>query len=74
MDPKSGTSIRTLFTHAKSQRTDLESAPSTTSFAYQENLQAAIHSLETCRQIADRLSLFSSNETVEDLSSGDLQY
>lgn len=65
--------IRTLFTSAKTQRNELESFPDPTSSVYQVNLQAAIASLEECREIADRISLFSPNETEDDISSGDLQ-
>ncbi|KAL6719400.1 Type 2A phosphatase-associated protein 42 [Lecanora helva] len=72
MDPE--TNIRTLFTQAKNQRQQLESSPESTSALYQENLQSAIASLETCRKIADRISLFSPNETEEDIASGDLQF
>lgn len=67
------TNIRTLFTSAKNQRKELESFSEPTSSVYQENLQAAITSLEECRKIADRISLFSPNETEDDISSGDLQ-
>lgn len=65
--------IRTLLTSAKNQRKELETSPEPTSSIYQENLQAAITSLEECRKIADRISLFSPNETEDDISSGDLQ-
>ena len=65
--------IRTLFTSAKTQRTELEASADPTSSTYQENLQAAIASLEECRKIADHISLFSPNETEDDISSGDLQ-
>lgn len=71
MEPDSN--LRTLFTTAKTQRQQLESSPDTTSALYQENLQIAIAALETCRKIADRISLFSPNETEEDVASGDLQ-
>ena len=67
------TNIRTLFTTAKAQRQQLESSPESTSALYQENLQSAITSLETCRRLADRIALFSPNETEEDIASGDLQ-
>ena len=65
--------IRTLFTSAKNQRKELESSPEPTSSVYQENLQAAISNLEQCRILADRVSLFSPNETEDDISSGDIQ-
>ena len=66
--------IRTLFAAAKAQRKHLEQTSDPTSTLYQENLQAAIANLEECRKIGDRISLFSPNETEEDIASGDLQY
>ncbi len=67
------TNMRALFTLAKNQRKQLEISSDSTSALYQENLQAAIVTLEECRRIADRISLFSPNETEDDISSGDLQ-
>lgn len=66
-------SIRALFSSARNQRKELEQSSDPTSTIYQENLQAAIATLEECRAIADRITLFSPNETEEDISSGDLQ-
>lgn len=71
---ESQSNIRTVFASARDQRKQLESFPSSNSAVYQENLQAAIASLEECRKIADRVSLFSQNETEDDITSGDLQY
>lgn len=71
MEPESN--IRSLFSSVKDERRQLESSPDPTSAFYQENLQSAIASLETCQRIADRISLFSPNETEEDISTGDLQ-
>jgi len=65
--------IRTLFASAKNQRKQLEVSSDPTSALYQENLQAAIATLEECQRIADRISLFGPNETEDDISSGDLQ-
>lgn len=73
MDANKEKDIRTLFTSAKTQRNELESFADPTSSIYQDNLQTAIASLEECRKIADRISLFSPNETEDDISSGDLQ-
>ena len=69
----SNVDIRSLFTSAKTQRKEFDSSADPTSSVYEENLQAAITSLEKCRKIADRISLFSPNETEDDISSGDLQ-
>lgn len=68
------TNLRGLFASAKAQRKDLESYPDTASSLYQENLLAAIETFEECRDLANRLSIFSTNESEDDVSSGDLQY
>lgn len=70
---ESQSSIRTLFLSARNQRKELEQSSDPTSTIYQENLQAAIATLEECRIIAHRATLFSPNETEDDISSGDLQ-
>ena len=66
--------IRTLFVNSKAQRKELDTIPDTSSALYHENLQAAIATLEECRKIAERISLFSDNETEDDIPTGDLQY
>lgn len=65
--------IQTLFATMRSQRSALESGLEPNSVAYQDTLQAAIASLDECHRLADRLSLFSPNETEDDIASGDLQ-
>jgi hypothetical protein len=55
-------------------RKDIEASWDSNTATYQQNLVAAISTYESCLQLADRLSLFSPNETLEDLTSGDLQY
>ena len=65
--------IRALFNKATTLRQKLEGFEST-SEVYQENLRSAISTLEHCRRAADQISLFSPNETEEDVPSGDLQY
>jgi hypothetical protein len=67
-------SIRSLFASAEHQRKDIEASWETNTTTYQENLAAAIATYDDCLKLADRLSLFSPNETLEDLTSGDLQY
>ncbi len=39
-----------------------------------EILQAAIASLQRCEHLVDSLGIFSANEQVEDIASGDLKY
>lgn len=67
-------SIKSLFSSAERQRKDIEASWDSNTATYQQNLAAAITAYENCLKLADRLSLFSTNETLEDLTSGDLQY
>ena len=67
-------SIKSLFGSAERQRKEIEASWDSNTATYQQNLAAAISTYESCLQLADRLSLFSPNETLEDLTSGDLQY
>lgn len=67
-------SLRALFSTGEQQRRDLEVFQDTVSATFQENLSAAIITYEECLRVADRVSLFSPNETLDDISSGDLQY
>jgi hypothetical protein len=67
-------SIKSLFSSAEHQRKDIESSWDTDTAIYQQNLAAAIATYDDCLKLADRLSLFSPNETLEDITSGDLQY
>lgn len=71
---ESQSNVRTLFSTSKGQRKELDTIPDSSSALYQENLQAVIATLEECRKIADRISLFSDNESEDDIPTGDLQY
>jgi immunoglobulin-binding protein 1 len=66
--------LRTLFASAEAQRKQLESAIETSSSAYQKSLGVVIATYDECRRFADDVSLFSPNETIDDVPSGDLQY
>lgn len=66
-------SIKSLFRKAEQQRKDIEASWDSNTAIYQQNVAAAIATYEDCLKLADRLSLFSPNETLEDISSGDLQ-
>ncbi|KAB8342910.1 hypothetical protein FH972_022507 [Carpinus fangiana] len=70
-DPQS---LREHWSVAEAQRQKLENAFDSTSATFQENLAAAIAKYEQCVKIAREVSLFSSNETLEDVASVDLQY
>lgn len=66
--------IRSLYATAEKQRSTIESSSSSNTETYRDTLDSAIKSYEQCRQLADRLDLFSDNETIEDVASGDLQW
>jgi len=65
--------IKSLFSSAESKRQTIEASWDTNTTTYQQNLASAIADYEDCLRLADRLSLFSPNETLEDLASGELQ-
>lgn len=66
-------SIRAVFADAEQKRAILENAPYNSS-TFQDSLLAALTLYEQCLSIADRISLFSPNESLEDITSGDLQF
>jgi len=67
-------SLRERFEDGETRRRALEAAWDSNSAAFQQNLAAAIASYEECLRLADRVALFSPNETLDDIASGDLQY
>jgi immunoglobulin-binding protein 1 len=66
-------SLRGLFSRAERGREDLSSSYESNTPTFQENLSAIIATYEECLKIAQQVSLFSPNETLEDISSSDLQ-
>ncbi|KAF2873407.1 type 2A phosphatase-associated protein 42 [Massariosphaeria phaeospora] len=67
-------SIRALFSTAERTREELSSAYETNSPTFQEKLTTAIATYEQCLKLSEQISLFSPNETLDDVSSSDLQY
>jgi immunoglobulin-binding protein 1 len=65
--------IRGLFSSAERLRQDLDASYEPNSPTYQENLSTAIATYEECLKLAEHVSLFSANETLEDVVSTDLQ-
>ncbi|KAI9884829.1 MAG: Dicer-like protein 1 [Watsoniomyces obsoletus] len=66
--------LREIFEDAERRRESVESPSASSSDEYPEHLRAAISAYEECRRAVERLALFSPNESVEDISSRDLQY
>lgn len=67
-------SLRALFNAAKASKTSLEYSAEPNSDAYRDTVAATIAKLEECQKLIGQVSLFSSNEGLEDISSTDLQY
>lgn len=65
--------LRVCFEEAEAKRKTLENAFDSNSADFQENLTSAIEKYEECVKIAAQVSLFSPNESLEDIASGDLQ-
>lgn len=65
--------LRSLFESAKAGKTSLESRGDTNTEAYKNDLDATIAKFKECQRQISILSLFSSNESLEDVSTGDIQ-
>ena len=73
MTQTSEPSLRRLFNQAKNQQDELDSLdPRSANF--KDTLQSIIDNLQQCHQLMQQLSLFSTNEEVEDIATQDLQY
>lgn len=71
---ESQSNLKTLFALFKTQQRYLESTTEPRSAVYQDNLRAATATIEECSRLVDSLSLFSRNESEDDIASTDLQY
>ncbi|KAJ5488934.1 hypothetical protein N7539_003824 [Penicillium diatomitis] len=67
-------SLRSLFQSAKDAKAGLESRGDTNSQEYQDAVNTAIAKFGECQRQVSVLSLFSSNEPLDDISTGDVQY
>ena len=67
-------SLRSLLEQAEEQQAALAAIYDTASPQYREKLSAAINSYEKCRRQAADLSIFSPNESLEDIATGSLPY
>ncbi|KAJ5893548.1 hypothetical protein N7495_005239 [Penicillium taxi] len=66
--------LRSLFTSAIEKKSSLESRGDTNSDAYRNDVNQTIEKFQECQRQIGILSLFSSNESLDDVSSGDLKY
>ena len=68
-----GQSLKSIFEDAERKRRLAEEISDRNSPDYQNNLTTAIRSYRDASRLADSLSIFSPNETVDDISTNNLQ-
>jgi immunoglobulin-binding protein 1 len=74
MDEGQPRTLKALFQEAEQKRLLLENTYEATSPSYREDLQTAIADYEQCLDQIHKLSLFSPNESLEDVATSDLPY
>ena len=67
-------SLRALFTAAKDNKTALASRSDTNTDTYRDDVNSTIAKFRECQSQVGILSLFSSNESLDDVSTGDIPY
>ncbi|KAJ5127829.1 hypothetical protein N7448_008608 [Penicillium atrosanguineum] len=67
-------SLRSLFQSARDDKTALETRGDTNTESYRDAVNATIAKFHECQRQISILSLFSSNESLDDVSTGDLPY
>ena len=65
--------LQALFASAKAQKEALENDSPVNNPQYQDKLDATISAFENCLKLVSNLALFSSNESLEDVSTTDLK-
>lgn len=70
----SSRSLREVYASATTLRTKLDEYTDRNTDAYRSDLNGAIAALRECQDLISRLSLFSPNETLEDITSNEIQY
>lgn len=66
--------LKSVLAQAEQKRKTLEGVYDTTSDSYRDTLSAAIAGYQEALELISRLSVFSPNESVEDISTSDLPY
>ncbi|KAI0813615.1 TAP42-like family protein [Xylaria sp. FL0064] len=66
--------LKSAFQAAETKRLAIEGSYDMTSSTYQEDVKAARQSYDECARIIDKISLFSTNESLEDLATSDILY
>ena len=66
-------SLKELLRTAKAQKQAIENSAEPNSDAYRQQVSATINKLQECQRLISQLSLFSSNEGLEDVSTSNLE-
>ena len=74
MEEEQPQNLSSLFASAKADKAALENRTDPNSESYRSAVNAVIAKFEDCQRLVGLLSLFSSNEPIEEVSTGDLQY
>ncbi|KAM7213592.1 TAP42-like protein [Rhypophila decipiens] len=67
-------SLKQVFADAETKRLSLENSTDTTSQSYLDTVSSAVQGYRDCLGFTEKLSIFSPNETFEDISTSDLPY
>lgn len=67
-------SLKSVYEEAEKRQSLIQNSFDSNSSSFQDNLIIAIQLYEQCAKIADRISLFSPNESLEDIGSSDLKH
>ncbi|KAF3401370.1 hypothetical protein DPV78_005213 [Talaromyces pinophilus] len=67
-------SLKELLQTAKAQKQSIEHSAEPNSDAYRQEVSETINKLQECQRLISQLSLFSSNEGLEDVSTANLQF
>ncbi|RPA90241.1 TAP42-like protein [Choiromyces venosus 120613-1] len=67
-------SLRSLYDSGERLQKEIEDSYDYNSSGYQEKLQTAIRTYQECRGLVGQISLFSTNESLEDVVSSEIRY
>lgn len=67
------TSLRSVYDTAERLRIEIEDSYDYQSEAYQNKLRSAVNAYQKCKYLTDQISLFSSNEGLDEVSSSEIR-
>lgn len=67
-------SLKSLWDKSEQQRKGFEGFQNTNTSSYKDAVAEALTTISACKDAIDQLSLFSSNESLEDVATNELKY